>query len=96
MTHLWRNQLSKDVDVLFTVNVGLYFWPCFMYETPIVLIILSLAHVSNYRGPWVLWGSSIAREVQDHLEAGFKYPDLHEGGKFHDLEGPVHGVRDAK
>ena len=24
MTHLWRNQLSKDTDVLFTVNAGPY------------------------------------------------------------------------
>ena len=29
ITHLWRKQLSKDVDVLFTVNVGLYFFPIY-------------------------------------------------------------------
>ena len=27
MTHLWIRQLSKDADVLFTINVGLSFWP---------------------------------------------------------------------
>ena len=27
MTNLWRRQLSKDADVLFTNNVGLYFFP---------------------------------------------------------------------
>ena len=31
MTHLWRNQLSKDADVLLTVNVGPSFWTCSMH-----------------------------------------------------------------
>ena len=26
MTHLWRRQLSKDADVLFTINMGPSFW----------------------------------------------------------------------
>ena len=90
MTHLWRRQLSKDADVLFTINFGESFWLCSMHETLIVLIVLPLAHVSKYRGPWVLQGSSPALEVQDHVEAGFKHPEIHGCGKFHDLEGPVH------
>ena len=44
----------------------------------------------------MLWGSSLDLEVHDHLEAGFKNPELHGCGKFHDLEGPVHGVREPK
>ena len=67
-----------------------------MHEPIIVLIVLPLDHVSNYRGPWVLRGISQALEVQKHLEVGFKHPDLHGCGKFHYLEGPVHGVRDPK
>ena len=35
-------------------------------------------------------------KVQDHMEAGFKHPELHGCGKFHDLEGPVHVVRYPK
>ena len=27
MNHLWRRQLSKDADILFTINVWPYFWP---------------------------------------------------------------------
>ena len=27
MTHLWRSQLSKGADVLFTIDVGPSFWP---------------------------------------------------------------------
>ena len=96
MTHLWINKLSKDTDVLFTINVEPYFWPCPIYEPLIVLIVLFLAHFSNYRGPWVLRGSSQYLEVQDHLEAGLKYLELHGCRKFHDLEGPVHGVQDPK
>ena len=96
MTHLQRRQLSKDVDVLFTINVGTYFWPSSMHEPLIVLIVLPLAHVSNYRGPWVLRGSPPALEVKDYPEDGFKHPELHGCGKFHDLEGPVYGVQDPK
>ena len=44
MTHLQRNQLSKDADVFFTVKVGPSFWPCSMHEPLIVLIISPLDH----------------------------------------------------
>ena len=96
MTHMCRRQLSKNVDVLFTINVGRSFWPCYMHEPIIVLIAFPLAHVSNYRDTWVLQGSPPDLEVQNHPEAGFKHTKLHGCGKFHDLEGPVHGVRDPK
>ena len=65
-----------------------------MHEPIIVLIVLPLAHVSNYRDPWVLRGSSPALEVQDHIYCGFKYTELHGCGKFHDLEGPLEWSRD--
>ena len=67
-----------------------------MHDPLIVLIVLTLAHVSNYKVPWVLRESSPALEVQNHMEAGFKHPELHGCDKFHDLEGPVHGLRDPK
>ena len=59
-----------------------------MHEPIIVLIGFPLDHVSNYRGPWVLRGIPPGIEVQDHMEAGLKRPELHGCGKFHDLEGP--------
>ena len=95
MTHLWRKKLSKDADVFFTVNVGPSFWTCSMHEPFILLAILPLDHVSKYRGPCVLQGSSLAIEIQDQLEAGFK-PELYVCGRFHDLEEPMHGVQDPK
>ena len=45
MTHLWRRQLSKDADVLFTINVGKSFWPSSMHEPLIVLIV----------SPWIMF-----------------------------------------
>ena len=87
ITHMWRRQLSKEADFLFNINVGPSFWPCFMHELLIVFIVLPLAHVSNYKSPWVLRESSPNLEAQDHLEARFKNPELHGCGKFHDLEG---------
>ena len=96
MNHLQRRQLSKDADVLFTVNVVPYFWPCSMNEPLIMLIVLPLNHVSNCRGPWVLRGSYPSLEVQDHMEAGFKNPELHGCRRFYELEGTVYGVQDPK
>ena len=96
INHLWRRKLSKDAEVLFTINVGPSCWSRSMHEPIIVLICLPLDHVSNYRGPWVLQGISQALEVHSHLEDGFKHPELHGCGKFRDLEGPVHGVQDPK
>ena len=51
MKHLWRKQSSKDIDVLFIINLGPPFWPRYMHETLIVLTVLPLAHVPNYRDP---------------------------------------------
>ena len=44
MTRLWMKNLYKDVNVLFTINVGLSFWNCSMYEPFTVLIVFPLAH----------------------------------------------------
>ena len=96
MTHLSKNQLSKDADVLFTINVRLDFWPLSMHETLIVLIVLPLDHVKSYRGPWVIRGLPSALKVKNQPEAGLKHPELHGCRKIHDLKGHVHGVRYPK
>ena len=61
-----------------------------------MLIFLPMAHVSDCRGTWFLRGISQALEVQNHLESGFKHPELFGCGGFHYLEGPMHGVQDPK
>ena len=85
MTHLWRNQLSKDMYVLFTLNVGPSFWPQYMHEHLIVLIVLPLARVTNYRGPWVLQGRPSALEVYNQMKTILKHPELYGCRQFHDL-----------
>ena len=96
INHIRRSQLSKDAEVLFTINVGPSCWPCSMHEPIIVLIVFNMAPFSNYRGPWVLRGVYQSLEVQNHLEAGFKHPKLYGFGEFHYLEGPLQGVQDPK
>ena len=77
MTHLWIKQLSKDADFFSTVYLRQSFWTCSMHGPLIMLIVLPLALVTNYRGPWALQGIPPALEVQNQLEAGFKHPGLH-------------------
>ena len=96
MKNLWRKKLSNDEYIMFTINVGPYLWPWSMHENLIMLIAFPLAHVSDYRGLWLLQGIPSALELQKKLEAWLKHPELHRCRKFHDLEGPVHGVGDPK
>ena len=56
-----------------------------MNEHLIVFIVFPLAHVPNYKDPCVIQGNPPALEVQNQLEAGFKHPERHGYGKFHDL-----------
>jgi hypothetical protein len=89
MTHLWRKQLRKDADLLFTVACGASFWPSSMHEPLIVLIAFPFAHVPRYHGPWTVGGSFSGDGLVQRLEAGFKDPSIHGAGKFHDLEGAM-------
>ena len=93
MTHLWRKSLMKDADISFTVRSGTSFWPRDMHEPLIVVVVLPLSHVPNYRGPWTVRASNTADELKDELEAGFKDPGLHGCEKFDDLERPMPCLR---
>ena len=73
MTHLWRKSLAKDMDVLFTVQVGDHFWDTTQHEPLIVALVLPLCHVANYRGPWLAGGTPKARKLVRELDLGFKY-----------------------
>jgi hypothetical protein len=57
MTHLWRKNLGKDADVLFTVPAGVNFWASGQFEPIIVAIFFPLAHVPRYTGPWMVGGT---------------------------------------
>ena len=93
MTKLWRKALSKDADVMFEVKAGTSFWPKSMHEPLTILIILPLAHDSNYSGPWTQRGSEAAIGLKAELETGFKNPSLHGCKEFPDLDSSLHGVR---
>ena len=53
MTYLWRKNLGKDMDVLFTVQVGGHFWGGAQHEPLRVAVDLPLVHIDRHRGPWL-------------------------------------------
>ena len=65
--------------------LGHLFGPSLCINLSAFLIVWPLAHVSSYRGTWLLRGIYPALEVQYHMEAGFKHPELHGCGKFHNV-----------
>ena len=71
MTHLWRKELGKDADVLFTVACGTPFWPEKMHEPLIVAIVLPLTHVPECRGPWGVRETPEATSLEEQLVRGF-------------------------
>ena len=78
MTHLWRKALSRDADVLFTVQTGDHFWKPSQFEPLIVVIVLPLTHIRGYHGPWVVRGTQEGRQLERRLTNGFK---IHRGWK---------------
>jgi hypothetical protein len=57
MTHLWRKNLGKVADVLFTVSAGVPFWTAGQFEPLIVAIVFPISHVRRYTGPWLVKGT---------------------------------------
>ncbi len=58
VTYIWRRDLGKNADILFTVPAGVPFWGGSQFEPLIVAIVFPLAHVSNYTGPWAVRGGT--------------------------------------
>ena len=78
MTHMWRKQIGKDADLLFTVPVGVPFWGKHQHEPLIVCLLLPVVKRRNWRGPWIIRGSSFASTPEDELRRIF---DLSVGKK---------------
>ena len=74
MTHMWRRNLGKSADVLFTVPAGVPFWGSRQFEPLIVAIVFPLAHVSSYTGPWSVKGTDMGLHYERALTAGFSKP----------------------
>eukprot|EP00956_Cyclotella_meneghiniana_P032553 scaffold90111_cov54-Cyclotella_meneghiniana.AAC.2 len=94
MTHLWRKQLTKDADLVFTVQCDPEFWPANMHEPLIVLIVFPLTFVDSYKGPWLVRGGEPASRIESALDKGFKIwkEGRHDPGKLYELEGYLQGM----
>eukprot|EP00985_Skeletonema_marinoi_P028317 scaffold24532_cov80-Skeletonema_marinoi.AAC.2 len=95
MTHLWRKHLFKDADLKFYVQAGAPFWPRSMHEPLTVVVVLPLAHVPKYRGPWTIRGRPETKQVAEQLDAKFQRPGESGRGEFLDLEEPMSGMQET-
>jgi hypothetical protein len=86
MTHLWRKDLMKYSDLLFTVPAQVPFWTSGQFEPLIVAIILPLSHVPRYTGPWVVKGTDEGERAALTLRRGFKTGEQDGTGEFHELD----------
>ncbi len=89
MTHLWRKQLFKDADVNFYVKAGAPFWPSDMHEPLTIVIVLPLAYVPNYRGPWITKLTPTARDACERLGAEFGNAEENGRKKFINVGEPM-------
>jgi hypothetical protein len=87
MTHLWRKDLMKNADLLFTIPAQVPFWTSGQFEPLIVSVILPLSHVPSYIGPWVVMGTDEGERAERTLWQGFKIGEPDDTGKFHKLDG---------
>jgi hypothetical protein len=95
MTHLWRKQLAKDADLVFTVPCHPSFWPAEMNEPLLILIVFPITFVPSYHGPWVAKGTDITvARTERLLSWGFKLwrESGNDSGQLHELEGYVPGL----
>ena len=67
MTHMWRKDLMKNADLLFTVPAQVPFWTAGQFEPLIVAIVLPLMHVPRYTGPWLVRGTNKGERAEQAL-----------------------------
>jgi hypothetical protein len=88
MTHMWRKDLMKNADLLFTVPAQVPFWTAGQFEPLIVAIVLPLMHVPRYTGPWLVRGTDEGERAEQALRRGFKGGgETHDTGELHELDG---------
>lgn len=92
MTHLWRKNLGKDADLIFSVAPGKHFWQKCQYEPLTIAIVLPLAYVENYRGPWTARGTPAMECCQHELESGFKLAAGRDPRELPKLASSVHAL----
>jgi hypothetical protein len=72
MMHMWRRDLGKNTDNLFTVPGGVHFWGGSQFKPLIVAFVFPLAHVSDYTGPRALKGTYTGLYHKHALKEAFK------------------------
>ena len=72
MTHLWRKNLGKDADLMFTVESNVNFWGSSQHEPLIFAIVLPFSYTPDYSGPWLARSTPETLEWAAELNAGFK------------------------
>ncbi len=86
MIHLWRKDLMKNTDLLFTVPAQVPFWTSRQFEPLIVAVMLPLSHVPSYTGPWLVKGTDEGERAERTLQRGFKTGEPDDTGEFHELD----------
>ena len=86
---MWRKNLGKEADVLFTVPVDVSFWMAGQFDTLILAIVSPLSHVLRYTGPWLVKGTDEETQFERSLIDRFKGNDPRE---LHDLDGNLQCV----
>jgi hypothetical protein len=81
--------LMKNVDLFFTVPAQVSFWTAGQYEPLIVAIVLPLAYVPSYTGPWLARGTHEGEQAEQALQRGFKGKDTNDTGEPHELDGDM-------
>ncbi len=79
----------KNVDLFITIPAQVPFWTARQYVPLIVVIVLSLAYVPSYTGPWLVCGTHEGEQAEQALQKGFKDKDTNDTGEPHELDGDV-------
>ena len=57
MKILWRKEIRKEAELLFTVPVGIPFWYFGEHDTLFIELLLPIISSSKWRLPWTIIGS---------------------------------------
>ncbi len=70
--HMWRQDLGKSANILFTVPAKVPFGGGLQFEPLIVALVFPLAQVSDYTGPCAIKGMDMGFYYKHMLKEGFK------------------------
>jgi hypothetical protein len=92
MTHLWRKALSKDADLMVTLNTNHPFWNSTQHEPLLLCIVLPCSPTNNYFGPWVAKGAPGFSTLESYLQQGLRLWARDRSQELPNLEGHLQGL----